>query len=394
MYKDRFDIFQNIDTTYLDSASSAQKPKVVLQTMDNFYTKYYANAHRSSSNMANEATLEYEEARKKVASFINANNENEIIFTKGLTEAINFVASSFVKDNFDTVIISSLEHHSNIVPWHMQNRTISKGLEVVGCNESLEFDYEHFETLLQNNPNAFVSIIHISNSFGVIHNIKKITSLAHKYNATILVDGAQSTPHIKIDVKELDVDFYAIAGHKMYAPMGVGVLYVKEKHFKNLQVYQGGGGSIDDVSYEKTTFTKHPICYEAGTPNIASVIGLSKAIDFILDIGYDKIEMIEKEVRNALISELEKIDNVITYTNNDNIIGSLSFNIKNIDNADIGLLLDSQKIALRYGKHCTNPIMNKLGITGTLRVSFALYNDVNDIDIFIKALKKAIIMLA
>jgi cysteine desulfurase/selenocysteine lyase len=394
MYKDRFSIFKNIDTIYLDSASSAQKPTIVLEAMDEFYTKYYANAHRSSSNMANKATLEYEETRKKVANFINANNQNEIIFTKGLTEAINFVASSFVKDNFKTVIISSLEHHSNIVPWHMQDRTPSKGLEIVNCNENLEFDYKHFESLLQNNPNAFVSIVHISNSFGVIHDIKKITSLAHKYGATVLVDGAQSTPHIPINVQELGVDFYAIAGHKMYAPMGIGILYVKEKHFKNLKIYQGGGGSIDNVSYEKTTFTKYPICYESGTPNIASVIGLSKAIDFILDISYDKIIETEKEVHNYLIKELENIKNIITYTDNTKISGSLSFNIKGIDNTDIGLLLDSQKIAIRYGAHCTKPIMDKLNISGTLRVSFAIYNDTHDIDIFIKALKKAILMLS
>jgi len=393
MYKEQFPVFDNIDTIYLDSASSSQKPRVVLQAMDKFYTSYYANVHRSSSNMANKATIKYEETRSKVANFINANSQKEIIFTKGLTEAINFIASSFVKDNFDTVIISSLEHHSNIVPWHMQGRTISKGLEVVGCNDKLEFDYIHFETLLKDNPNSFVSIIHISNSFGVIHNIKKITNLAHKYNAVVLVDGAQSTPHIKIDVQELDVDFYTIAGHKMYAPMGVGVLYAKEKHFKNLKVYQGGGGSIDDVSYEKTTFSKYPICYESGTPNIASVIGLASAIDFMEDIGYEKIEAIETKLRNYFIKELDKIENVVSYTDNSKVKGSVSFNIKNIDNADIGLLLDSQKIAIRYGGHCNQPIMNKLDISGTLRVSFALYNDTEDIDSFIRALNKAVLML-
>ncbi len=394
MYKEQFPVFDNIDTIYLDSASSSQKPRVVLEAMDKFYTSYYANVHRSSSNMANEATIKYEETRNKVANFINASNQKEIIFTKGLTEAINFVASSFVKDNFETVIISSLEHHSNIVPWHMQGRTTSKGLEVVGCNDNLEFDYAHFETLLKNNPNSFVSIMHISNSFGVVHDIKKITNLAHKYNGVVLVDGAQSTPHIKIDVQELDVDFYTIAGHKMYAPMGVGILYVKEKHFKTLKVYQGGGGSIDDVSYEKTTFSKYPICYESGTPNIASVIGLSSAIDFMQDIGYEKIEEIESELRNYFIKELEKIENVIVYTDNSKVIGSISFNIKDIDNADIGLLLDSQKIAIRYGSHCSKPIMGKLNISGTLRVSFALYNDMSDIDVFIKALKKAVLMLS
>ena len=394
MYKEQFPVFDNIDTIYLDSASSAQKPRVVLEAMDKFYTSYYANAHRSSSNMANEATIKYEETREKVANFINATSKDEIIFTKGLTEAINFIASSFVKDNFDTVIISSLEHHSNIVPWHMQGRTISKGLEVVGCNDKLEFDYNHFETLLKNNPNSFVSIMHISNSFGIVHDIKKITNLAHKYNAIVLVDGAQSAPHIKIDVQELDVDFYTIAGHKMYAPMGVGVLYAKEKHFKNLKVYQGGGGSIDDVSYEKTTFSKYPLCYESGTPNIASVIGLSSAIDFMLDIGYKKIEEIESELRNYLIEELDKIEGVVIYTDNSKVVGSLSFNIKGIDNADIGLLLDSQKIAIRYGSHCNKPIMSKLGISGTLRVSFALYNDFGDIDGFIGALKKAVLMLS
>jgi len=393
LYKKQFSVFKNIDTTYLDSASTTQKPSIVLEAVDKFYTQYCANTHRSSSNIANTATIKYENARDKIKDFINAKKREEIIFTKGLTESINFVASSFVKDNFKTVIISSLEHHSNIVPWHMQKRTRGNGLEIVDCNNNLEFDFSHFETILQNNPNSFVSIMHVSNSFGIVHNIKKITTLAHKYQAVVMVDGAQSIPHFSVDMQELGVDFYAISGHKMYSTMGVGVLYANEKHLKNLKPYQGGGGSITNVSYDKTQFAQSPICYESGTPNTGGVIALGAAVDFIKKIGYENIAKVEKEVCVYFLEKLKTIENVQTYTDNTKTTGSISFNIKNISSYDIGMLLDSQNIAIRYGNHCTQPIMDKLNIKGTLRVSFAIYNTKNDIDCFIKALQKAIVML-
>ena len=392
--KEHFKVFDNLDNVYLDSASTTQKPTVVLEAMDEFYTAYCSNVHRSSSHLANRATIEYEGAREKVRAFIGAKDCKEIIFTKGVTESINFVACSFVRGNYENVIISSLEHHSNIVPWHMQGRNLTKGLKVVDIKENLEFDYEHFEKLLQETPNAFVSIAYVSNAFGVVHDIKRIAKMTHQYGALILVDGAQSTPHIPIDVQDLGIDFYTFSSHKTYGPMGVGVLYANEKCLASLKPYQGGGGSIYEVDYDCTRFADSPICYESGTPNIAEAIGLGRAIDFLTDIGLDYIVKHEKELSTYLLQRLNEIDGVQTYSALEHNLGSYSFNIKDINANDIGLLLDGQKIAIRYGNHCAQPIMKKLGISGTLRVSIALYSDREDIDKLIKALKRAISMLS
>ena len=252
MFKKDFPYFKNSQTIYLDNGATTQKPKAVIDSQVEYYETYCANTHRSNFGHANKATQEFEKTRTILKNFINASKNEEIIFTKGVTESLNFIASSFAKE-FKTVIISSLEHHSNIVPWHMQNRTLGAGLEVVNCGSNLDFDMNHFEELLKANPNSFVSITHISNAFGKIHDIKTITKLAHDYGAIVMIDGAQSLAHLKIDVQELDVDFFAISGHKTFAPTGVGAIYIKEKHLKDVKPYQTGGATIHEVDYSGST---------------------------------------------------------------------------------------------------------------------------------------------
>ena len=392
MFKKDFPYFQNNEIAYLDNAATTHKPKEVIASQSEYYEKYCANTHRSSFGHANKATQKYEESRKILKEFINAKLNEEIIFTKGVTESINFIASSFVK-NFKTVIISSLEHHSNIVPWHMQGRKLGDGLAVVNCNKNLDFDFEHFEQLLEENPKAFVSITHISNAFGKIHDIKAIIELAHKYNAVVMIDGAQSLAHIKVDMQELDVDFFAISGHKTFAPTGVGAIYVKQKYLKNLEAYQTGGATINQVDFNSSTLLDSPYKFEAGTQNIAGIIGFGTALQYLTRVGYENIEIIEKDVFNYLDKELKKIPNIIFYNDIEDSIGSRSFNFENITPDDIGILVDKMGVSLRVGHHCAQPIMKKLGIKGTIRVSLSFYNDYNDINNLINALKKALSML-
>lgn len=392
MFKSFFPYFQNSDITYLDNGATTQKPQCVMDEIVKFYTQYNSNTHRSSHGSANKATMAFENARTYIQKFIHAPNEQSIIFTKGVTESINFVAQSFA-DSFETVIISSLEHHANIVPWHMQGRTIGKGLEVVKYKEDLSFDYEHFEYLLEQNPNAFVSITHVSNAFGTVYDIARICQLAHMYKAVVMVDGAQSLTHFQVDVQALDVDFYTLSGHKTYGPTGVGVLYIKEEHLNKVKPYQTGGATIDDVSFERSTFLDAPYKFEAGTQNIAGVIGFHAALEFIQHIGYDTIASYEKELYDYLHQQLLEVDYIELYNTPMNAVGSKSFNIKGTNHDDIGILLDKQKIAVRVGHHCAQPIMKALNIKGTIRVSLALYNTKEDIDAFIKALKRAISML-
>ena len=357
-----------------------------------YYEKYCANTHRSSFGHANKATQKYEESRKILREFINANLNEEIIFTKGVTESINFIAQAFAK-KFETVIISSLEHHSNIVPWHMQGRTLGHGLAVVNAKENLDFDFEHFEEILQKHPNSFVSITHISNAFGKIHDIRRIINLAHEYKAIVMIDGAQSLAHMKVDMQELDVDFFAISAHKTFAPTGVGAIYAKELYLKEIEAYQTGGATINEVDFNFSTLLDSPYKFEAGTQNIAGVIGFGEALKYLSNVGYENIETIEKDVFNYLDEELKKLPNIIFYNDIKDSIGSRSFNFKNIVHDDIGILLDKQGVALRVGHHCAQPIMKELGIKGTIRVSISFYNDYNDINKLIEALKKALRML-
>ncbi|RXJ67713.1 selenocysteine lyase [Halarcobacter ebronensis] len=393
MFKRDFPYFANSKTAYLDNAATTQKPKNVIDSQIEYYEKYCANTHRSSYGDANMATRKYENSRELLKEFINAKKSEEIIFTKGVTEAINMIANTFTRD-YKSVIISSLEHHSNIVPWHMQGRDLTKGLKVVECDNNLNFDFEEYENILKKNPNSFVSVTHISNAFGKIHDIKRICDLAHKYESVVLVDGAQSLAHAKIDVQKLDVDFLALSSHKTFGPTGVGALYVKEKHLENMKPYQTGGATINEVDFNSSTLLNSPYKFEAGTQNIAGVIGFGEALKYINRIGYENIKTVEKDVYNYLNSELEKIPNIIFYNDTKDCIGSRSFNIKNISHDDIGILLDKMGIAVRVGHHCAQPIMKKLGIKGTIRVSTSFYNDYEDVNRLIKALKKALDMLS
>jgi len=378
--------------TYLDNGATTQKPQSVIDSEIEYYTHYCANTHRSNFGDANRATIEFENTRKHLQRFINAKDSSEIIFTKGVTESINFIANSFAKD-FKTVIISSLEHHANIVPWHMQNRTLGEGLEVVGYKENFAFDFEEFESLLQKNPNSFVSVTHISNVFGTINDIKRICTLAHKYDSYVMIDGAQSLAHTKIDVQDIDCDFFTVSGHKTFAPTGVGAIYIKQELQDKVAPYQTGGATIKSVTYEKSELLPSPYRYEAGTQNIAGVIGFAKALELIDTIGYENIEKQEHILYEYLHNELEKIEEVELYNTTKDSVGSKSFNIKGLLHDDVGILLDKQKIAIRVGHHCAMPIMEKLHLKGTIRVSLSFYNEIEDIDKFITALKKAISML-
>ncbi|AXH12820.1 aminotransferase class V-fold PLP-dependent enzyme [Halarcobacter bivalviorum] len=392
MFKNDFPYFSNSDIVYLDNAATTQKPKEVITSQVEYYEKYCANTHRSSFGDANKATLNYENARKTLQKFINAPTKEQIIFTKGVTESINFIASSYAK-KFDKVIISSLEHHSNIVPWHMQGRTLGEGLEVVSCNDNLDFDFVEYEDILKQNPNSFVSITHISNAFGKIHDIKAIIKLAHKYKSVVMIDGAQSLAHMNIDVQDLDVDFFAISAHKTFGPTGVGAIYVKESLLKELEPYQTGGATIHEVDFLSSTMLDSPYKFEAGTQNIAGVIGFAKALEYLEKVGYEAIMKQEHELYEYLTDQLSKLPNIIFYNDTEDSIGSKSFNFKNIIHDDIGILLDKMKIALRVGHHCAQPIMKQLNIKGTIRVSIAFYNTKEDIDKLITALKKALDML-
>lgn len=392
MFKNDFPYFQNSKTTYLDNGATTQKPKSVIDSQIEYYEHYCSNTHRSNFGDANKATLEFEKTRKILKEFINASKKEEIIFTKGVTESLNFIATSFAKD-FKTVIISSLEHHSNIVPWHMQGRTLGLGLEVVNCDDNLNFDMNHFEELLKANPNAFVSITHISNAFGKIHDIEAITKLAHSYGAVVMIDGAQSLAHTSIDVQALDVDFFAISGHKTFAPTGVGAIYIKEKYLKDVKPYQTGGATIHEVDFSGSTLLDSPYKFEAGTQNIAGVIGFGKALEYLNYVKYENIQSIEHNVFKYLDEELAKLPDIVFYNDLENCVGSRSFNFKGIVHDDIGILLDKMKIAVRVGHHCAQPIMKKLGIKGTIRVSISFYNDYVDVDNLITALKKALNML-
>lgn len=392
MFKNDFPYFSNSDIVYLDNAATTQKPKEVITSQVEYYEKYCANTHRSSFGDANKATLNYENARKALQKFINAPTKEQIIFTKGVTESINFIASSYAK-KFDKVIISSLEHHSNIVPWHMQGRTLGEGLEVVSCNDNLDFDFVEYEDILKQNPNSFVSITHISNAFGKIYDIKAIIKLAHKYKSVVMIDGAQSLAHMNIDVQDLDVDFFAISAHKTFGPTGVGAIYVKESLLKELEPYQTGGATIHEVDFLSSTMLDSPYKFEAGTQNIAGVIGFAKALEYLEKVGYQAIMKQEHELYEYLTDQLSKLPNIIFYNDTEDSIGSKSFNFKNIIHDDIGILLDKMKIALRVGHHCAQPIMKQLNIKGTIRVSIAFYNTKEDIDKLITALKKALDML-
>ena len=386
-YKDDFEFFKNSDNVYLDSAATSQKPYSVVEAQSDFYKKYCANIHRGLHTLSNRATKMYEDARTLCAEFINAKSSRNIVFTKGVTEGINLLAHSLI--GYETVIISSLEHHSNIVPWQLSNINI----KVIELDSELNIDYASYEKLLLENPNSLVSITHISNVFGNVNDVKKITSLAHKHSCLVHIDGAQAGAHIKIDVQSLDIDFYTLSAHKIYAPTGVGLLYGKFELLEQMRPYQGGGAMISDVSFQSSTFLDPPLKFEAGTQNISGVIGWAEAIRYMNSLEFNEVILHEEKVYSYALKSLKKLDDILIYTDAKNLKSALSFNIKNLHHEDIGALLDKQGISVRTGHHCALPTMKMLGLDGTIRISFGIYSDEDDVNRFMVALEKSIEIL-
>jgi len=379
---------------YFDNGATSQKPQVVIDAIANYYSSENANVHRGVHFLSQKATLAYENAREIVRNFIGATHNHEIIFTKGTTDGINLVASSLgesLSEN-DQVLISEMEHHSNIVPWQMLCDRKKAKLRVVPMHENGELDLEAFKRLL-NDKTKIVAITHVSNTLGTINPIKNIIDLAHQYGAKVLIDGAQSIQHLSINVCELDCDFYAFSGHKVFGPTGIGVLYGKEKILDDMPPYQGGGDMIAKVSFEKTTYNELPLKFEAGTPNIVGAIALSTALKYFDQFNFCEIHQYEQNLLSTIQNKLKEIDDLKIIGTANHKASVVSFVVKNIHPYDIGVLLDKQGIAVRTGHHCTQPIMDKLKIPGTIRASLAFYNTIQEIELFISALKKSLQIL-
>tara|TARA_B100000809_G_scaffold810_1_gene920 strand:- start:1507 stop:2742 length:1236 start_codon:yes stop_codon:yes gene_type:complete len=380
---------------YFDNGASSQKPQQVIDVISHYYEYEHSNIHRGIHTLSQEATNAYEDARKTLQHFINAKHDHEVIFTAGTTGSINLVASSFGKKYLkegDEIIISTMEHHSNIVPWQMICEEKGAILKVVPINDDGEFLMEEFNDLLSDKT-KLVAVTHVSNTLGTINPVKEIIEKSHANGALVLIDGAQSIPHTKVDVQELDCDFYVFSGHKMCGPTGVGILYGKEDILNNLPPYQGGGDMIKTVTFEKTTYNSLPHKLEAGTPNIAGGIGLAAAAKYMNEIGIDKIEAYEHELLIYATQQIKQIDGVRIIGEAENKASVLSFLVDGTHPSDIGMIVDKLGVAIRTGHHCTEPLMDRFGIPGTARASFAFYNTIEEVDIFITALKRAIKML-
>ena len=382
------------DLIYFDNGATSQTPKVVVDTISDYYYRINSNVHRGIHTLSQEATIAMEDARVTIQKHINAKSKNEIIFTKGTTDGINIIAHAmrFILKEGDEVIISQLEHHSNIVPWQMACESTGAILKYIPINKKGELILEEYDKLLSAKT-KIVSIAHVSNALGTINPVSEIIEKARNVGAFTLIDGAQSIPHLKVDVQDLDADFYVFSGHKVYGPTGVGILYGKEEILNSLHPYQGGGEMIKEVTLDKTTYADAPFRFEAGTPNIEGNIALAKAIDFVNEIGIEKISKHENELLNYATEKLEQLGDVIIYGTSDKKAGVISFNIKGVHSSDVGLILDKLGIAVRTGKHCAQPIMDYFDISGTVRISFAVYNTKDEVDIFIKSMERVKMML-
>lgn len=380
---------------YFDNGATVQKPNVVLKAMDDYYTYSNANIHRGVHSLSRKASELYEHSRKTVADFFNVLDPQQIIFTSGTTDSINIIAlglSNSILKNGDEIVLSQYEHHSNILPWQLWAQENAGILKVIPINQNQELDLEKFEALITPKTKV-VAVAHVSNTLGVITDVRKIINLAKKHNLIVVIDGAQSAPHMQIDLQELGADFFVCSAHKMYGPTGVGVLYMNNYWLNNLPINKTGGGTIKTVSFEKTEYAEGALRFEPGTPNIAGVIGFEAAIKFMNEIGMQNIYSHELQLVNYTQQKLRDIDEVILYGTSDEKAGVVSFNLKNQHPFDVGTLLDKYGIAVRTGHHCTQPLMQHLGIQGTVRVSFAVYNTKEEIDFFIEKLKKVISML-
>ncbi len=383
------------DLVYLDNAATAQKPLSVIDALVHYYSHYNANIHRGLHTLADEATAAYEASRVAVKEFVGASSPDEIIFTKGTTDSINLVAYSWGKSFLqegDEIIISSLEHHANIVPWQMIAAEKKAILRVIPISDDGILDMEAFKSML-GPKTKFVSVVHVSNALGIINPVEEIIRLAHQHNAVVLLDGAQSSVHLDIDVQTLGCDFYAFSGHKIYGPTGVGVLYGRRDLLESMPPYQGGGEMIKEVRFEYTTYNELPFKFEAGTPNIADVIALKAGIDFIKSIGKHAIRKHEEQLLEYAAAKLKDIAGLRIIGNVKNKVSVISFVIDGVHPQDLAILLDNQGIAVRTGHHCTQPLMHRLGIVGTTRASFAAYNTLDEVDLLIQALNKSLKML-
>ena len=391
--KKDFPLLENKNITYLDSGATTQKPIQVIKAVEEFYQKYNANPHRGAYSLGVEATEQYENTRTKIAKFINAKHREEIIFSKNATESLNLIAYSYGLDNLkkdDEVVISIMEHHSNLVPWQKMTKQTGSKLNYMYINENYEITDEEIENKITDKT-KIVGITHVSNVLGTINNVKKIIKYAHKKGAVVIVDASQSIPHMKIDVQDLDADFLVFSGHKMLAPLGIGVLYGKKEILNKMTPFLMGGDMIEYVYEQETTFAPLPNKFEAGTQNVEGVIGLGDAIDYIENLGYDKIQEIEHEVISYARQELSKLDYLTLYTtpNEENHSSVISFNIKGVHPHDVASILDSEGVCVRSGNHCAQPLMRFLGIDSTCRASFYIYNTKEDVDKLVKALDKA-----
>lgn len=380
---------------YFDNAATTQKPQSVIDALTNYYLTLNSNIHRGAHYLAAHATDQYEQTRRKVQRFINARYSHEIVFTRGTTESINLVASSFswrYLQEGDEVLISAMEHHSDIVPWQLACERKGAKLKVIPFSDEGVLDMEVFPTLITPKT-RIVAVNHVSNTLGTVNPVKEIVEIAHSHGVPVLIDGAQAISHIPVDVQEIGCDFYCFSGHKMYGPMGVGVMYGREEFLNEMPPYQGGGEMIKDVTFEKTTYNELPFKFEAGTPSVGDVLGLSAAIDFMLQVGIQNIWDHEEELLHYAVSQMQEIPGMRFIGTAPNKTSVISFLIGESHPYDVGTLLDKLGIAVRTGHHCTQPIMDRYSIPGTVRASFAIYNTKEEIDLFVKALNRIAPML-
>ena len=388
-----FPILENRDIAYLDSGATTQKPIQVINAIKEFYEKNNANPHRGAYTLSIEATEVYESTRQKIAQFINAKHPEEIIFSKNATESLNLIAYSYGMDNLkkdDEVVISIMEHHSDLVPWQKVTKATESKLNYLYINEEFELSDEEIENKITDKT-KIVGIAHVSNVLGTINNVKKIIKYAHKKGAVVIVDASQSIPHMKIDVQDLDADFLVFSGHKMLAPLGIGVLYGKREILNKMTPFLMGGDMIEYVYEQETTYAPLPNKFEAGTQNVEGVVGLGAAIDYIQNLGYDKMQELENDVLAYARQELSKLDYLTLYMtpNEKNHSSVISFNIKGVHPHDVASILDSEGVCVRSGNHCAQPLMRFLGIDSTCRASFYFYNTKEDVDRLVHALNKA-----
>lgn len=380
---------------YLDNAATSQTPNTVIDTIDYMYHHLKANVHRGVHTLSQLATDRQETTREKVRQYINAASTEEIIFTRGTTEAINLVASSF-GENFthgDEIIVTAMEHHANIVPWQLLQRNKRIRLRIVPINERGEISIEEYKDLFSENT-RFVAISHVSNVLGTVNPVKEMVEIAHQHGIPVLVDGAQAVSYLKVDVQDINADFYAFSAHKMYGPTGVGVLYGKKKLLEAMPPYQGGGEMIGTVSFEKTTFAKLPYKFEAGTPDFVGIAAFGTALDYITNIGIDNIAAYEDNLLHVATEGLLNIPGMKIFGTSENKSAVISFLVNNINSYDMGTILDKLGIAVRTGHHCAEPLMHRLGIEGTVRASFAVYNTMEEVEQFVKAVERVAKMFA